>query len=46
MVYIFNETLVLLIVCYKCGSDSNAIFKKEECTEIFKTLGLIDDIND
>ena len=45
--YILNETLVVLFInCYKCGSNSNTILKKEECTEIFKTLGLTDDTND
>ena len=32
--HIFNETLVLSIICAKYGSDNDTIFKKEESVKI------------
>lgn len=39
--YIFNEKLVLFIICGKCGSIDNDIFKEEEPTKKLKILGQI-----
>ena len=39
--YIFCETLVLPIICNKCGSNNDTIFKEDESTEIQEVLGLI-----
>ena len=38
--YIFSETLAFFIICGKCGSSNNTVFK-EESTEILKILDLI-----
>ena len=40
--YLFYKTLVVSIICGKCGSKRKRIFKEEESTEILKTLGLIE----
>ena len=42
---IFNETLVLFIICDKCGSNNCIISKKEESIEVLKILGVIDRMN-
>ena len=42
--YIFEKTLFLSIICSKCGSKDEKIFKKEELIEILKPLGLIKNI--
>ena len=39
--YIFNKALVLSIICDKCGSKDEAIYKEKESIEILKILGLI-----
>ena len=44
--YTFNEALVLSIICDKCGSNDDKTFTIEESIEIFKILGLIDNINE
>ena len=43
--YIFNETLVIYIICGKCGGNNDTVFKKEESTEILKVLGLVNNTN-
>lgn len=30
----------------KCGANGDKIFKEEESVEVFKILGLINDVND
>ena len=37
-----DKTLVLSIICDKCGSNNEKIFKEEESTIILKFLRLID----
>ena len=37
----FKKTLVLLIICSKCGNENEKIFKEEESIEILKILDLI-----
>ena len=39
--YIFDKTLVISIICDKCGSNDEKIFKEEESIEILKIHGLI-----
>ena len=39
--YILKITLVLSIICSKCGSKDETIFKKVESIEILKILDLI-----
>ena len=41
---ILEKTLVLSIICSKCKSDHEKIFKKEETTEMLKILGLIENM--
>ena len=43
---IFEKKLVLSIVCSKCGSKDENIFKKEEWIEILKILDLIINIGE
>ena len=42
--YIFEKTLVLSIICDKCGSEDEIVFKEEELIEVLKILGLIKNI--
>ena len=42
--YIFNKTLVLSIICDKCGSKDEELFKEEKSIEILKILILIKNI--
>ena len=44
--YVFNKNLVFSIICDKCGSNNDKVFKEEESIEILKVLGLIDNINE
>ena len=44
--YIFDKTLVLSIICDKCSSEEENIFKEEESIEILKILGLINNMNE
>ena len=44
MSYIFQKTLVLSIICSKCRNEDEEIFKEEEPIDIFKILGLIENI--
>ena len=37
--WIFNETLILSIICDKCGRNNDTIFKGKEYIEILKTTG-------
>ena len=41
---IFKKTIVLSIVCSKCGNKDENIFKEEKSKEILKILGLIKNI--
>ena len=43
--YIFDKTLVLSIICDRCGSNDENTFEKEESIEILKILGLVNDMN-
>ena len=36
--YIFNKTWVLSIICDKCGSKDEKVFKKEESIETYKSF--------
>ena len=42
--YILEKTLVLSIICSKCKSENEKIFKEEESIEILKILGLSENI--
>ena len=44
MSYISEKTLVLWIICNKCSSEDEKIFKVEESTEVLKILSLITNI--
>ena len=44
MLYICNKTLLLSSICNKCGKEDEKIFKEEESIEIWKILGLINNI--
>ena len=41
ILYICYKTVLLSIICNKCGSEDEKIFKEEESIEILKILGLI-----
>ena len=40
--YLSEKTLVLSIICSKCKTEDEKIFKQEEPIEILKIIGLID----
>ena len=42
--YIFENTLVLSIICSKCKNEDEKIFKEEEPIEILNILGLYKNI--
>ena len=42
--YIFEEILVLSIICSNCENEDEKIFKEEESIEILKIIGLIENI--
>ena len=42
--YIFVKTLVLSIICSKCGSKDEKIFIEEESIKILKIFGLINNV--
>ena len=44
--YIFDKTLVLSIICGKCGSNDDNIADEEESTVILIIFGLINNINE
>ena len=44
ILYIFEKTLVLFIICSKCKNEHEKIFKEEKSIEILKILGLIENI--
>ena len=44
ILYICNKTLLLSSICNKCGKEDEKIFKEEESIEIWKILGLINNI--
>ena len=39
--YIFNITLILSIICSKCGDYNDILFKEKESIGILKILGFI-----
>ena len=45
-IHIFNKTLVHSIICNKCDSQEEKLFKEEEAIEILKILGIIDNIEE
>ena len=44
ILYIFDKTLVLSIICDNCGSNDENIIKEEESIEVLKYLGLINNM--
>ena len=44
MSYIFEKKLVLSVICSKCKSKDEKIFKEEESFEILRILGLTENI--
>ena len=42
----FDETQVLSIICGKCSSNDEKIFKGKESIEILKILGIINNMNE
>ena len=42
--YFFRKTLVLSIICSKCGSKDEKIFIEEESIKILKIFGLINNV--
>ena len=46
MLYMYNKKLVFSIICEKCVSNDDKVFKEEEYMRILKVLGLIDNINE
>ena len=44
ILYLFEKTLVLSIICSKCKNEDEKIFKEKESIEILKTLGLIENV--
>ena len=44
ILYICNKTLLLSSICNKCGKEDEKIFKEEGSIEIWKILGLINNI--
>ena len=46
ILYLLEKILVLSIICSKCKSEAEKIFKQEESIEILKVLGLINNIEE
>ena len=44
ILYTCNKTLLLSSICNKCGKEDEKIFKEEGSIEIWKILGLINNI--
>ena len=44
ILYLFEKTLVLSIICSNCKNEDEKIFKEKESIEILKTLGLIENV--
>ena len=44
ILYIFEKSLVISIICSKCGNEDEKIVKDEESTEVLEILGLIKNI--
>ena len=44
MTYLFYKALAFFIICTKCESQHQIMFKEEELIEILKILGLIKNI--
>ena len=42
--YLLEKTLVVSFICDKCKNEDEKLFKEEESIEIFKILGLIENI--
>ena len=41
---LLEKTLVVSFICNKCKNEDEKLFKEEESIEIFKILGLIENI--
>ena len=41
ILYVFEKTLVLSIICRKCKNDDEKIFTEEQSIEILTILGLV-----
>ena len=44
--YFLEKTLVLSIICSKCKNEDENIFKEEGSIDIFKILGLINNVEE
>ena len=44
ILYIFDKTLVVSIICSKCKNEDDKIFKGGKSTEILKIIALIENI--
>ena len=42
--YIFEEILVLSIICSACDNEDEKIFKEEESIKVLRTLGLVKNV--
>ena len=42
--FIFEETLVIFIICSQCKNEDEKIFAGEESIEILEIIGLIENI--
>ena len=40
----FEKTLVLFVICSKCDSQDENIYKEEECIEMLNIVGLIKNV--
>ena len=44
--YFLEKTLVLSIICSKCKNEDENIFKEEGSVDIFKVIGLINNVEE
>ena len=44
-VYIFDKTALVSIICHKCGSQGEKLYKEKESTEILEIFSLIKNID-
>ena len=42
--FLLEKTLIFSIICSKCNNEDEKIFKEEESIELWKILGLINNI--
>ena len=42
----FQENISFFIICYRCGSNNDTIFKEKASIKKLKIIGLIDNINE